>query len=95
MAPPPGELLSPSNSYAVSTTGLELGRNVTVRIALDRADTPDCGALQVIPCVHRRSCTGSRAQGAQPSLSPSLPGAVSRVVVVCVCMAQGFALGEH
>jgi hypothetical protein len=40
---------------AVSTTGLELGRNVSVRIALDPADTAEVGALRLLPASHREN----------------------------------------
>ena len=36
----------------VSTTGLELSRNVSVRIALDPADTAEVGALRLLPTSH-------------------------------------------
>jgi hypothetical protein len=45
----------PAQLPAVSTTGLELANNVSVRIALDPADTPQCGALVVLPGTHREN----------------------------------------
>ena len=47
-APSDGVAVDPSALNSVSTTALELGRNVSVRLALDDADTPDNGALVVL-----------------------------------------------
>ena len=47
-APSDGVAVDPNALNSVSTTALELGRNVSVRLALDDADTPDNGALVVL-----------------------------------------------
>ena len=61
-APYPGRPGTQEKLPAVTTTGLELGRNVSVRIALDDADRPELAGLKLLPTSHRENALANMSE---------------------------------